>query len=295
MSKKSLSIVVVVLAVLLIAGLVFGAVQYEKYSRIYKAIMTATNNPAYQVVYNILPSPVANNIASTLVHGVYGAQQFAKKLATRVNLPPPMVLKLQTTDAGLVLAVDSANNLYILFRGTLFDYEWKHDFDFIQVPALVGALQGKVHKGFQHMYLKYRPYILNYLQQYNPPTVFVAGHSLGAALTTLTLYDLCKSGKPVTAYTFAPPKVGDADFVNAVTACLTPTVTLTQVVNTADLVPLIPLSVMPNTWVPKTVLFYEHIQADKMITFYVNNKSWQNNHSLALHMAFVDGQVTSSE
>lgn len=136
------------------------------------------------------------------------------------------------------------------------------------------------------MYMKYRPFITLYVRHYNPPVVYVAGHSLGAALTTLTAYDLSSQVKQIVAYTFAPPKVGNADFVTAFEAL--PNITLTQYVNGADLVPFIPLSVMPNTWVPKAVLFYEHVQPNKMITFYVNNKSWQNNHSLALHMAFID-------
>ena len=290
MSKKSLAISVVVLAVLLVALLIFVFVQYEKYRRLYRAIMCATTNPEYQIVYSPSTDPVPGKPESLLIHGVYGAQQFAKKLALRVNLPAPMVPVLQSSDAGIVVATDSItpDNLYILFRGTLFDYEWKHDFNYIQTAATLGPQKGKVHKGFQNMYLKYQPYIWAAIKKYNPKVLWVAGHSLGAALTVLTAYDVSSFVPAVNAYTFASPKVGNADFVDAFN--LLSNVALEQYVNEADVVPWIPLSVMPNAWIPVNPLFYEHIQADKMHTFYVNNKSWQNNHSLALHMSLIDGQ-----
>jgi len=290
MSKKELVIVVVSLSVILVLVLIVGGVQYERYMRIYKAVMIATNNPAAPASYgsfvNSLPT---SNPGSLLIHGVYGAQQFAKKQVVPLTLPPPMVPVLLTEDAGLVVATDSStpNTLYVLFRGTLFDYEWKKDFDFIQTPAVTGPQVGLVHKGFQQMFLSYYPYILKCMSQYQPTELQVAGHSLGAALALLTTYSLASSSLKTVCYTFAPPKVGDADFVAAFTAL--PNVTLTQYVNEADVVPLIPLSVMPNPWLPKKPLYYEHIQQDKMNLFNINNKSWQNNHSLVLHMAVVDG------
>jgi hypothetical protein len=225
-----------------------------------------------------------------MIHGLYGAQQFAKKLSSRVNLPAPMSPVLHTSDAGLVIATDSStSSVYILFRGTLFDYEWKHDFDFIQTPTVIGSAKGKVHKGFQKMYLRYQPHILSSIKKYQPKIVNVAGHSLGAALTILTAFELSSKVPQLNVYTFASPKLGDGGFVSAFNAL--PNILLEQYINEADLVPLIPLTVMPNAWEYKKPLFYEHIQQDKMHTFYVNNKSWQNNHSLALHMAFIDGNV----
>jgi hypothetical protein len=290
MSKKSLAITVVVLSVLFAALLIFVFVQYEKYRQLYKAIMVATNNPEYQIVYTPSSTPVPGKPESLLIHGIYGAQQFAKKKAARLVLPEPMVPVLLSSDAGLVIAVDTnADNLYILFRGTLFDYEWKHDFNYIQTSTTIGPKKGKVHKGFQSMYLKYQPYIVSYINKYKPKVLWVAGHSLGAALTVLTALDISTAVPTLNAYTFASPKVGNSDFVDAFNAL--PNVVLQQYINESDVVPWIPLSVMPNAWVPKKPLYYQHIQQDKMHTFYVNNKSWQNNHSLALHIKFIDGQL----
>ena len=292
-SKSPLVFVAVTLAVLLVIILVIGAVYYNKYQQIYKAVMIATNNPdALPISQGPLPSPVPGNPASLMIHGVYGAQQFAKRLATSVQLPAPMQLLLFSDDAGLAIAQDSGtpSKLYVLFRGTLFDYEWKHDFDYVQTPVKVGLKQGSVHKGFQKMYLTYRPFILKTLAAHNVTEVWVAGHSLGAALSLLTAYDLAAAlgaSVPVKCFTFAPPKLGDAAFVAAFNSL--PNITLSQYVNEADLVPYIPLSVMPNTWVPKQPLFYEHVQLDSMNLFNINNKSWQNNHSLLLHMNVIDG------
>lgn len=290
MSKPVFVFVVVTLSVLLSIVLVVGTVYYNKYRQIYKAIMIATNNPDAQLALLPSPEPVPGNPSSLMIHGVYGAQQFAKRLSHAVQLPAEMQLVLRSDDAGIVVARDSTTpgRVYILFRGTLFDYEWKHDFDFVQTPVLVGQRKGLVHKGFQKMYLSYRPYIVKIVAQFNPSQLWVAGHSLGAALSVLTAYDMAASqpAVQVNCFTFAPPKVGDLTFVTAFTSL--PNIVLKQYVNEADLVPLIPLTVMPNTWLPKNPLFYEHIQPNNMHLFHINNKSWQNNHSLVLHMAVID-------
>jgi hypothetical protein len=289
MSKKQLIFIIVSLAVVLVVVLLFCGVQYERYLRIYKAVMTATNNP--EELLFLQPGTPTANPASLLIHGVYGAQQFAKKRTSELTLPPPMVPVLLTDDAGIVIATDETTPslLYILFRGTLFDYEWKKDFDFIQTPAVTGPRVGMVHKGFQNMFLSYYPYILKCMTQYQPSEVHVAGHSLGAALSLLTTYSLANKGLKMSCFTFAPPKLGNAEFAAAFSSL--PNVSLTQYVNEADVVPFIPLSVMPNPWVPKKPLYYEHIQQDSMVLFSVNNKSWQNNHSLLLHMTVVDQQT----
>lgn len=292
MSNPPLVFIVVTLAVLLLVILIIGGVYYSKYQQIYKAIMTATNNPEAQLFLGKLDSPVPNNPASLMIHGVYGAQQFAKRLSKTLQLPADMQAVVYSADAGFVIAQDASvpGRLYILFRGTLFDYEWKHDFDYVQTQVKLGLRQGSVHKGFQKMYLSYRPYLVKALTNFSATEVWVAGHSLGAALSVLTAYDLASSySLKVNCFTFAPPKLGDAAFVNSFNSL--PNVSLSQYVNESDLVPLIPLSVMPNTWVPKNPLFYEHIQPEKMVLFNINNKSWQNNHSLVLHMNVIDGVV----
>lgn len=290
-SNPPLVFVVVTLAVLLLVVLIVGGVYYNKYLQIYKAVMIATNNPESPPITSSTSVPVPGNPASLMIHGVYGAQQFAKRLATSVQLPAPMQLLLFSDDAGVAIAQDSTSvgKLYILFRGTLFDYEWKHDFDFVQTPVKVGLRQGNVHKGFQKMYLTYRPYIMKTIASSGASEVWVAGHSLGAALSLLTAYDVAASlgtTGTVNCFTFAPPKLGDATFVAAFNSL--PNITLSQYVNEADLVPFIPLSVMPNTWVPKKPLFYEHVQQEHINLFNINNKSWQNNHSLVLHMNVID-------
>ena len=285
---------VVTLAVLLVVILIIGGVYYNKYLQIYKAVMIATNNPEALSAWNTLSAPVPNNPASLMVHGVYGAQQFAKRLSTSLQLPVEMQALVYSDDAGFVVAQDvtAPTTFYLLFRGTLFDYEWKHDFDYVQTPVMVGPGQGKIHKGFQKMYLSYRPYILKALSGRSVSEVWIAGHSLGAALSLLASYDLAFNlglTVQVRCFTFAPPKVGNADFVAAFVALTN--ITLMQYVNEADLVPMIPLSVMPNTWVPKKPLFYEHVQPNNMVLFNINNKSWQNNHSLVLHMNVIDGLI----
>ena len=286
--KNVLILIIVLLAVCLTCLLVYGGIQYEKFARMYKAVMIATNDPKEQLVLLPGTEPKPGSVDSLLAHAVYAAQQFAKEKVAVLQLPSALTPLLYTDDAGVVLASSPAvpGALYIFFRGTLFQYEWKKDFDFQQTPSLFGS--GQVHRGFQKMYLRYLPFIWKMVKQQSPTAVYIAGHSLGAALSLIAAVDLAKLQVPVYALLLAPPRVGDADFVAAVEAL--PQLQFQQYVNQADLVPFIPLVVMPNAWIPKLPLYYDHVYKNKINTFFINNKSWQNNHSLALHVAVIDSE-----
>lgn len=101
--------------------------------------------------------------------------------------------------------VDSVGALAIVFRGTE-PYnlrDWATDLD-CDMDTKVG-----VHDGFLNAYRDIEPAIQKYVR--NQTSVFLTGHSLGAALATVAarFVDCCRPR----LVTFGSPRVGDPEFV----------------------------------------------------------------------------------
>lgn len=87
-----------------------------------------------------------------------------------------------------------------------------------------GRKMGQVHKGFADALLRNNilESILNKLNEKSapqPPRILITGHSLGAALATLTGSRIVHTALDIDThlYTFGSPRVGDNDFAKAVT------------------------------------------------------------------------------
>jgi triacylglycerol lipase len=148
-------------------------------------------------------------------------------------------------------AADGSGSGIIAFRGTQAVFEWLMDASFIQVPVPMVWFTGmklkvaNAHFGFLFLYaFLVRQIIAAVSRLRKMQTLYVTGHSLGAALavlTALTLGTLCLplggvSGK-VRMYNFAGPRVGDPQFVAAYNHFIPYSF---RVTNLADPVPLIP-------------------------------------------------------
>jgi triacylglycerol lipase len=145
------------------------------------------------------------------------------KTSTHVSL-----LKVQSIDT------DNKPNscLVIAFRGTDDLTDWNTNLQTIQKPF--GNI-GKVHSGFKEAYLSIKKDLFRYLNDYSLP-IFVTGHSLGAALATLTTLDVYKSDYFDSCYTFGSPRTGNPDFVNSIICNQ-----IYRVVNNCDIVTVVPL------------------------------------------------------
>lgn len=106
------------------------------------------------------------------------------------------------------------NDVFVVFRGTVTVREFARDFN-ISMSPYPYAKCGKVHDGFLQMYDSYRLSLLECLQGIGTDKrLYITGHSLGAALATLSVPDICSATSftaPV-VYTFASPRVGDNQF-----------------------------------------------------------------------------------
>jgi len=201
---------------------------------------------------------------------------------TTFSLPEPYVLWTQfstpehypgegfTTDVPIAFVATGGDSIYVVFRGTKTISEWISDAQFSQVPYAPVSGGGATENGFSAIYASVRDPILAEVsalaQSGGYDTLYVTGHSLGAALATLAAPDLARQtpfAAPV-LYNFASPRTGDPTFAALVDALPTSW----RIVNTNDEVPRLPpvVAVVFENDQPRTY-FYEHIDSEYAITF----------------------------
>jgi triacylglycerol lipase len=105
----------------------------------------------------------------------------------------------------------NADAVIIAFRGTE-PNEWKDLKTDVKAHHVELASGGKVHAGFQSsltgVWAQVQPEVERLSAEGR--SVWLTGHSLGAALAVLAAHQY---KKPATVYTFGAPRVGDAEFV----------------------------------------------------------------------------------
>ena len=117
--------------------------------------------------------------------------------------------------AGLqVLVAANDESMVIAFQGSKQIIDWFANFYFLQRDATRGVA-GKVHQGFAMVLDSEWEQLVETIETFRRPnqSIWVSGHSLGAALATLTVARLNQAGySPAPFYTHASPRVGDGAF-----------------------------------------------------------------------------------
>jgi hypothetical protein len=149
----------------------------------------------------------------------------------------------------------TVGNYLVAMRGTMDPLEWAND-AMAEFPNYASGNPGGVGTGFWNVYATMTfGDLANHSPMPNPAkeiaaivksapsTVFVTGHSLGAALATYLTHDLVAQfkGTPIAVepYFFASPKPGTQDYADNYQQSI-PTYTVVNFV--ADLVPMLPSS-----------------------------------------------------
>jgi predicted lipase len=212
-------------------------------------------------------------LSSFLIQEIYALEQsFHNKT---VYTPPPGIteFKLLTTDDGPYgLILSSGAQTYILFRGSISDYEKQIDVKYTQQSILRGVA---CHDGFMELYKHIQPQL---------PTVkgplILAGHSLGGAIASLCAVDMYESNSQKVLYTYGSPRVFG---IGAMTVFKN--VPYYRIVNTEDIIPTLPPAVIPNFTEPEKPFYYEHF--GKPLSFTANWKCGLCNHLLPIYSQFV--------
>jgi len=209
-------------------------------------------------------------------------------------IPPDWTLLAVFNDStdgrtdGYVLRSPRRDALVVAFRGTYNTTDigvdihlQKMDFESVHPKGV-----GRVHTGFGRRYLNMRKTLLEALRRADladGATVWVTGHSLGAAVAVLAATDLRLLGHAdVRCVAFAPPKVGDLAFGRAAHAALGDDLLL--VINTADMVPTSP---------PGTDFYHA---SRNILVFYADMGSWRTNHSVTrAYRAALDAPSSTSD
>lgn len=165
---------------------------------------------------------------------------------------------------GFIL--ESPQTIIVAFRGTSSTTNWISDmlasqrkFKYIKENCLT-------HRGFTDIYSSARKQILSTLNQLSSEkTLFITGHSLGAALATLCAVDVAANTAFVSPnlYTYGSPRVGDPAFKKAFTKYVQSSYRIT---NTFDVVTLAPPSIYKLPKSEKTY-YYNHVPTLFSLTF----------------------------
>jgi triacylglycerol lipase len=154
----------------------------------------------------------------------------------------------------------TGEEIFVVFRGTDTIDEWIKDAEFFQVPYTFVPDGGKTEEGFTKVYNSIHESIVDkvndLIESENFTTLFVTGHSLGAALATLAIPELIENtafSQPI-MYNFASPRVGDATFMRLYDSLIDNSL---RVYNTRDEVPTL----------PPRFLGYTHVKTGTAIVF----------------------------
>ena len=123
----------------------------------------------------------------------------------------------------------------LVYRGTESIGDWMTDLDIVKTKGPAGTC----HSGFLKAFIDTWDEVLPHIGRDGHSPIWIAGHSLGGALATLSVADLLWMGIQVEGlYTFGCPRVGDQEFCNFINAKMGHRAR--RFVNNNDVVPRIP-------------------------------------------------------
>ena len=246
--------------------------EYDKNLDIPQTIDNNWNNEMYKYLVN-------------LISFVYDYEN--KSLVISEKLKTQKVLYDKDSKPFGYIFTDDNQNVWIIFRGTMTSskFEVGNDLYIKQDSISETDKNTRVQYGFISIYNLVKNEIYDTLSKLNGINkIIVSGHSLGAAIATITSYSLFKRGyKKIISYTIGSPRLGNQEFVDDFNKT---DITYYRVINTSDIVPQGPLPVMIKDM---NIIDYEHCGMLKYFT--ENRKSFSNNHSISNYFDNVENII----
>ncbi|EAR99817.1 lipase family protein (macronuclear) [Tetrahymena thermophila SB210] len=129
-----------------------------------------------------------------------------------------------THTSGIIGYSTDHDAIIITFRGTISTdlTNWMYNLDSIKAPFTECTVSNcKVHQGFLDHFNNIKDQLTQHFkelkQKYPQAKIFLTGHSLGAAIATISLahiYSLNEQQQIDIFYNFGSPRVGNVEFVN---------------------------------------------------------------------------------
>lgn len=226
-------------------------------------------------------------------------KQNQDSIATNVNVIQKVI---QTTTKELVkiektipvyfgFVLSSAEAHMIIFRGTQRTNEWLLNLAALQVTAQeieTPQFLGRAHRGFMNIYEDLVVQTREIARKLDPSKpCYISGHSLGAAIATLAAVDIAitvPALRPqLRLYTYAGPRVGNADFANGHSRLIP---NHYRIVNLADLVPLI-----PSTMLLENITY---VHCGQEWSFLAQNEDLLPNHVVSTYGGAIDREAETN-
>jgi triacylglycerol lipase len=191
----------------------------------------------------------------------------------------------RSPEVGIPIGFIAGNGeaVYLVFRGTVTAAEWIRDLGIRLAPYPYGDL-GRTHEGFVKTYADFRATIIDALSGIKAAkTLFITGHSLGAALATLSAPDIISATrfKAPRVYTYGSPRVGDSLFAAGYNGLCGRT--SFRVTNTSDLVTSLPL---PVPFLGVIGGYFTHV--DTPVDFTEQEEDLEKNHDMSTYLAALE-------
>lgn len=201
----------------------------------------------------------------TLLKQLYTPQNLTIDTGKSYKLPPPSATPRLF---GVILA-DNHKNLVIAFRGTQTQTDWK--WDTMSCPKKFDDQGNYVAEGFYDAYLAASPEVVKeYVEKYIGMgyNIWVVGHSLGAAVATITSHVLNKLyPNKINTITFGSPRVLNPKLSTEIND------EFYRVVNIADFIP-------PSLPAATSESVYSH--TGRLFAYHYNGASSAENHAFYL-------------
>ena len=183
----------------------------------------------------------------------YNVADGIPKVAASWGFPHCRFITRRETQA-VVMANKSA--IVVAFRGTEPDNlkDWMGDLDLRFVTTTLGLVHNGFHQALEHVWTDMNACIREF--QDNAQSLWVTGHSLGAALATLATARWREADKPINGlYSFGSPRVGDRTFERTFNQDFG--TRAFRYVNNTDLVTRVPLRAMGFSHIGRCMSFDE--------------------------------------
>ncbi|OXM13170.1 lipase family protein [Paenibacillus herberti] len=230
-------------------------------------------------------TPVMDDRTALFLAAVCGQTYLLLKGTGEVRLPNEfkVIGIIHTGGASSVnsqpfgFVAESPDAVLVAFRGTISTSEWLTDFMADQIDFDLVKNGGSTHRGFTSLYKSLRPQLLELLGKTpSRKPLFLTGHSLGGAISTLAALDLAVNSvfrSPI-VYTYASPRVGNSQFAETYAKAVTRSF---RVANGNDIVTYLPPLVYQE---PRTKLIYYYSHVSELSELDFNGGSFSGNHVL---------------